>query len=107
MKKTALFIWLLALCLLCAPFAVAEGPVARSDAFAAYTDGITNTSSDVVDLTVTPTADETYAGVISGKLYHVIARSFHISGRSVDVTSPIQPTLPAGTCDTNVRGVPQ
>ena len=47
------------------------------------------------------------AGVISGKLYHVIARSFHISGRSVDVTSPIQPTLPAGTCDTSVRGVPQ
>ena len=40
MKKTALFIWLLALCLLCAPFAVAEGPVARSDAFAAYTDGM-------------------------------------------------------------------
>ena len=40
MKKTALFILLLALCLLCAPFAVAEsGPVTRSDAFAAYTDG--------------------------------------------------------------------
>ncbi len=40
MKKTALFIVLLALCLLTAPFAVAEGqPVARSDAFAAYVDG--------------------------------------------------------------------
>ena len=40
MKKTALFILLLALSLLSAPFAVAEsGPVARSDAFAAYTDG--------------------------------------------------------------------
>ena len=40
MKKTALFIVLLALCLLAAPFAVAEGePVARSDAFAAYIDG--------------------------------------------------------------------
>jgi hypothetical protein len=35
-----LFIVLLALCLLAAPFAVAEGePVARSDAFAAYIDG--------------------------------------------------------------------
>ena len=40
MKKTVLFILLLALCLLATPFAVAEsGPVARSDAFAAYTDG--------------------------------------------------------------------
>ena len=40
MKKTAFLILLLALCLLVAPFAVAEsGPVARSDTFAAYTDG--------------------------------------------------------------------
>ena len=40
MKKTALLILLLALCLLVAPFAVAEGgPVVRSDALAAYTDG--------------------------------------------------------------------
>ena len=40
MKKTAFLILLMALCLLVAPFAVAEsGPVARSDTFAAYTDG--------------------------------------------------------------------
>ena len=40
MKKTAFLILLLALCLLVAPFAVAESePVARSDTFAAYTDG--------------------------------------------------------------------
>ena len=40
MKKTALLMLLLALCLLVAPLAVAEGgPVARSDAFAAYVDG--------------------------------------------------------------------
>ncbi len=40
MKRTALLILLLALCLLAISLAVAEsGPVARSDAFAAYTDG--------------------------------------------------------------------
>ena len=50
-----------------APFDL-NGVATSLSSLAAYPDGITNSGSQVVDLTVTPTADETYAGVISGNI---------------------------------------